>query len=266
MRAPPEGSRKSLATKRGVAIDRAIFYWKCSAFPSSCPRQSSVKTPLVIFDLDGTLIDTAPDLVASVNHTIAALDLAPVGYEDLTYLVGHGARTMIERACKLGGYHLKEEAFPPLLERFIAFYSDTMPGDSKPYPGLIAALDRLKASGFGLAVCTNKMELLAVTLLKKLQLDQHFSVIVGGDTFAVRKPDGGHILGTIERSGGDPERAVMVGDSVNDIIAARNAGVPSIGVPFGYSDVDIATLSPDRIIQHYDQLTPELVEGLLAVR
>ncbi|MET0749400.1 MAG: HAD family hydrolase [Rhizobium sp.] len=225
-----------------------------------------MKSPIVVFDLDGTLIDTAPDLVASLNHTIAALDLAPVGYDDLTYLVGHGAKTMIERACKLSGYDLKDEAFPPLLERFIAFYSDTMPGDSKPYPGLVTALDRLQAAGFGLAVCTNKIEVLAVTLLKKLQLDHYFSTIVGGDTFSVRKPDGQHIIGTIERAGGDPKRAVMVGDSTNDILAARDAGVPSIAVPFGYSDVDIASLAPDHIIQHFDELTPELVESMLGAR
>ena len=95
-------------------------------------------SPLVVFDLDGTLIDTAPDLVASLNHTIAALDLAPVSYEDLTHLVGHGAQAMIESACKLRGHPLKPEALPPLLERLIAFYTATMPGDSKPFPGVIA--------------------------------------------------------------------------------------------------------------------------------
>jgi len=225
-----------------------------------------VKTTTIVFDLDGTLIDTAPDLVSSVNHTIAALDLPPVGYEDLTFLVGHGARTMIERACRLGGYELTAEELPALMERFITFYSATMPGDSKPYPGLVTALDGLQAAGFRLAVCTNKMEALASTLLNKLQLDHYFATIVGGDTFAVRKPDGQHIVGTVERAGGDRARAIMVGDSVNDILAARDAGVPSIAVPFGYSDVAIDSLSPDHIIQHFDELTPELVERLLAGR
>nr|WP_247749773.1 MULTISPECIES: HAD family hydrolase [unclassified Rhizobium] len=225
-----------------------------------------VKTPTVVFDLDGTLVDTAPDLVASLNHTIAALDLQPVGYNDLSYLVGHGAKTMIERACKLGGYDLEEKDMPPLMERFIDFYGKTMPGDSKPYPGLVAALDRLRAEGFALAVCTNKMEALAVTLLQKLRLDHYFATIVGGDTFPVRKPDGQHILGTIDKAGGDATRAIMVGDSINDILAARNAAVPSIAVPFGYSDVEIASLSPNHIIQHYEELTPELVTRLLATR
>lgn len=223
-----------------------------------------MKSSLVVFDLDGTLIDTAPDLITSLNHTIAALDLAPVGYEDLTHLVGQGAKAMIERALRLRGHPLSDEMLSPLLERFIAFYSDTMPGDSKLYPGLLAAMERLKAAGFRLAVCTNKMESLALTLLHKLDLTGHFAAITGGDTFSVRKPDAQHLIGTVERAGGELSRTVMIGDSINDILVARNAGVPSIAVPFGYSDVGVETLEPSRIIAHYDELTPALVEELLA--
>lgn len=221
-------------------------------------------SPLVVFDLDGTLIDTAPDLVASLNHTIAALDLAPVSYEDLTHLVGHGAQAMIESACKLRGHPLKPEALPPLLERLIAFYTDTMPGDSKPFPGVIAAMDGMKAKGFRLAICTNKMESLALVLLARLKLTHYFDAITGGDTFAVRKPDPQHLIGTVERAGARLKRTVMIGDSLNDMLVARNAGVPSIAVPFGYSNVPVETLGPSHIIAHFDELTPELVEGLLA--
>ncbi|MGO4436117.1 HAD family hydrolase [Rhizobium sp. RAF56] len=224
---------------------------------------SPVKSPLVVFDLDGTLIDTAPDLITSLNHTIAALDLAPVGYEDLTHLVGQGAKAMIERACRLRGHPLSDDALPPLLERFIAFYTDTMPGDSKPYPGLLSSMAALKTAGFRLAVCTNKMESLAVALLDRLELTGHFDAVTGGDSFPVRKPDAQHLIGTVSRAGGDLSRTVMVGDSINDILVARNAGVPSIAVPFGYSDVGVETLNPNRIIAHYDELTPALVESLL---
>jgi phosphoglycolate phosphatase len=223
-----------------------------------------VTSPLVVFDLDGTLIDTAPDLVASLNHTIAALDLAPVGYEDLTHLVGHGAQAMIESACKLRGHPLTPEALPPLLERLVAFYTDTMPGDSKPFPGVIAAMDALKANGFRLAICTNKMESLATTLIAKLELTEYFDAITGGDTFAVRKPDAQHLLGTVERAGGRIDRTIMIGDSLNDMLVAHNAGVPSIAVPFGYSDVPVETLGPSHVISHFDQLTPELVKRLIA--
>jgi phosphoglycolate phosphatase len=218
---------------------------------------------LVVFDLDGTLLDTHVDLVDSLNHTIAALDLAPVTYDDLTHLVGHGARVMIERACKLRGHTLAPEALPPLMERFIAHYSEMMPGATRPYPGLIAALDTLKAKGYRLAVCTNKLEGLAQTLLRQLDLTDYFETITGGDTFTVRKPDAHHLIGTIERAGGDISRSVMVGDSVNDISVAKNAGVPSIAVLFGYSDVPIASLDPDHIIGHYDEMTPDLIEAVI---
>ncbi|TCL73483.1 HAD family hydrolase [Rhizobium sp. BK251] len=223
-----------------------------------------MKPALVVFDLDGTLVDTAPDLVASLNHTIAALDLAPVTYDDLTHLVGHGAQAMIERACRLRGHTLNREELPPLLERFIDFYTQTMPGDSTPYEGVVAAMDKMKAEGFKLAVCTNKLESLAVTLIERLSLTGYFDAITGGDTFAVRKPEAAHLAGTVERAGGDLSRTVMVGDSINDILVARNAGVPSIAVPFGYSDVPVDTLGPDRLISHFRELTPALVENLLS--
>ncbi|NTI61807.1 phosphoglycolate phosphatase [Agrobacterium rhizogenes] len=223
-----------------------------------------MKSPLVVFDLDGTLLDTHADLVASLNHTIDALHLAPVSYDDLTHLVGNGAQVMIERACKLRDYTLAPEELPALLQRFITHYSETMPGLTEPYPGLLAAMDALKGQGYKLAVCTNKMESLARTLLERLNLTHYFEAITGGDTFPVRKPNADHLIGTVERAGGDLSRTIMIGDSVNDILVARNAGVPSIAVPFGYSDVSVESLGPSRIISHYDELTPALVQGLLA--
>lgn len=218
---------------------------------------------LVVFDLDGTLLDTHADLIDSLNHTIASIGLAPVSYDDLTHLVGHGAKVMIERACKLHGHPLTEDESGPLLQRFIAHYSSTMPGHTKPYPGLIAAMDNLKANGFTLAVCTNKLESLARTLIDALGLTHYFAAITGGDTFPVRKPDARHLLGTIEKAGGTPERSIMVGDSFNDIAVAKNAAVASIGVPFGYSDVPIESLEPTRIIQHFDELTPDFADALI---
>lgn len=218
---------------------------------------------LVVFDLDGTLLDTHADLIDSLNHTIASIGLAPVSYDDLTHLVGHGAKVMIERACKLHGHPLTEDESGPLLQRFIAHYSSTMPGHTKPYPGLIAAMENLKANGFTLAVCTNKLESLARTLIEALGLTHYFAAITGGDTFPVRKPDARHLLGTIEKAGGTPARSIMVGDSFNDIAVAKNAAVASVGVPFGYSDVPIESLEPTRIIQHFDELTPDFADALI---
>ncbi|WP_337269809.1 HAD family hydrolase [Oryzifoliimicrobium ureilyticus] len=219
---------------------------------------------LVVFDLDGTLLDTHVDLVDSLNHTIKALELPPVTYDDLTHLVGHGAKVMIERACALSGYKLEADQLPMLLDRFIKHYKGNMPGETRPYPGLINAMDRLRAHGMELAVCTNKMEGLAVPLISGLKLSGYFKAITGGDTFEVRKPDARHLLGTVEKAGGSAERCVMIGDSVNDILVAKNAGVPSIAVSFGYSDVPVTNLEPSVIIDHFDELRPELVEELLA--
>lgn len=218
----------------------------------------------IVFDLDGTLIDTAPDLVESLNHTIAARDLAPVGYEDLTHLVGQGARVMIQRAFALRNTPLAEDDIPALLDRFIDHYQAGMPGKSRAYPGLIEALDRLKAAGYRLAVCTNKMERLAIPLIDRLELASYFATVAGGDTFAFRKPDPAHILATVERAGGKSDKVLMIGDSINDILAARNGSIPSIAVPFGYSDVPVETLGASHIISHFDELTVELVERLLA--
>ena len=139
-----------------------------------------------------------------------------------------------------------------------------MPGESQPYPGLTASLDRLLDAGMKLAVCTNKMEGLARPLIEGLSLGGYFAAITGGDTFPVRKPDPAHLTGTVERAGGDIRKTVMVGDSLNDLKVAVNAGVPSIGVPFGYSDVAIAALEPTHIIESFDELHPELVESLIA--
>lgn len=227
---------------------------------TSSPTASS---PLVVFDLDGTLIDTAPDLVTSLNHVVMQAGIEPVTYADLTHLVGHGARAMIERAFELRGKTLTETELDRQMKEFVELYHGSMPGDSLPYPGLVTALDRLQDAGLSLAVCTNKPEMLARRLLEGLDLIDRFAAIAGGDSFSVRKPHAEHLLSTVANAGGHAERTVMVGDSLNDILVARNAAIPSIAVPFGYSDVPIETLSPDRIIQHFDELTPELVKTML---
>ena len=219
---------------------------------------------LVVFDLDGTLIDTAQDLVASLNHTIGIEGLEPVGYSDLTYLVGHGGQVMIKRAFALRGREMNDSDLQRMLGVFVDHYADAMPGVSVPYPGLTDAIERLSGAGYRLAVCTNKMEGLARRLLDGLGLTARFAAITGGDTFAVRKPDAEHLLGTVRLAEADPRRTVMIGDSLNDMLVARNADVPSIGVPFGYSDVPVAELEPTHVIAHFDELSPDLVERLLA--
>lgn len=235
--------------------------------PASPFASGTAAAPLVIFDLDGTLIDTAPDLLASLNHVLALTGHAPVAYEDMTWLVGQGAKAMIERAWALHGHPASPEQLETAFEAFLVHYAAGMPGASKPYPGLLAALDRLQADGFRLAVCTNKTESLARSLLEGLGMSARFDAITGGDTFAVRKPHGDHVLGTIRQveaaMSGAVSGAVMVGDSVNDIRAAQNAGIPVIAVPFGYTDKPVETLGPDVIIQHFDELDAAMVRRLI---
>nr|WP_250808942.1 HAD family hydrolase [Neorhizobium tomejilense] len=220
--------------------------------------------PLVIFDLDGTLIDTAPDLIDSLNYTIEDEGLQPVTFEDLTHLVGQGVRVMIRRAFELRRVPLDEPTAARLFDRYMEHYEAEMPGRSRPYDGVAACLDRLSAAGMRLAVCTNKSERLAFPLLEKLGLLDRFVAMTCGDTFAVRKPDARHIFGTIERAGGNPATSIMIGDSVNDILAAQNAGIASVAVTFGYSDVAVDTLNPDRVIGSYDELTVDIVEALIS--
>lgn len=221
---------------------------------------------LVIFDLDGTLVDTAPDLIDSLNYAIAAAGLAPTTYDDLKHLVGHGARVMIKRAFALRNRELPDNELEPLYERFLSHYLEEMPGQSVPYPGIVAALDRLRHAGFTLAVCTNKTTALAIPLLEKLGLSPYFAATTCGDTFEWRKPDARHILGTIEKAGGELARSVMVGDSLNDIASAKNAQIPSVGVTFGYTDVPMAELGPDVVIDSYDELDAALIERLIKQR
>lgn len=220
-------------------------------------------TKLIVFDLDGTLLDTSFDLLDSLNHCLTSVQLEPVAYKDLTFLVGQGARAMISRAFELNKAELDEQELDRLVDVFVSHYSEHMPGKSHAYPGLLDALDRFLSAGYSLAICTNKLEHMAVKLIECLSLSDKFVTITGGDTYSFRKPDGRHILETIKQAKGRPETSIMIGDSINDIAAAKNAGVTSIAVPFGFSDVPIETLNPDHIINHYDELTIELIEGLL---
>jgi len=221
---------------------------------------------LVIFDLDGTLIDTAPDLMMSLNHVMDQHGLGHVAFEDMTWLVGQGAKVMIERAWAHHGHPSSPEQLETAFDAFLVHYAAQMPGKSLPYPGLLSALDRLEAAGMDLAVCTNKTEKLARRLLDSLKLTGRFAAITGGDTFAVRKPHGDHILGTIDMAGGRPDNAVMIGDSINDILAAQNASVPTIAVPFGYSDKPVADFNPDIVINHFDELDADMVARLIESR
>lgn len=218
--------------------------------------------PLVVFDLDGTLVDTAPDLVATLNTILAREGLPSVDYEAARNMVGGGARVMLERGLAAVGRNLPVAAIDVLTRDFIDHYAAHIADASRPFPGAEAALDTLVERGFRLAVCTNKLEWLSVRLLDALGLSKRFSAICGADTFGISKPDPTILLRTVASAGASGNAAVMVGDSLTDIATARAAKVPVIAVDFGYTDTPVATLAPDRIVSRFADL-PDAVLALL---
>ncbi|RST81796.1 phosphoglycolate phosphatase [Aquibium carbonis] len=220
-------------------------------------------TPTIVFDLDGTLVDTADDLIASINHALADEGMRPVDPAWLRPYAGHGGRAMIERVFSLERRLLTPQTTDRLVALFLDHYADTIPGVSKPYDGALAALDRFASIGARLAICTNKPQAFADRLIAALGLLPRFASICGADAFPYRKPDPRHLTGTIRRAGGDPGHALMVGDSRTDVDTARNAGIPVVAVTFGYSDVPVKDLGPSVVIDHLDELTPDLAERLI---
>jgi phosphoglycolate phosphatase len=208
----------------------------------------------VVFDLDGTLVDTAPDLIETLNVVFTRDGLPPLDYAAARDMIGGGARRMIESALKLQGRGLTEGVVDRLFADFIVHYGAHIADRSQPFPGLDAALDRLASRGCQFAVCTNKLESLSRLLLEALGLSRRFAAICGQDTFGMQKPDPEILRRTIRAAGGALQRAVMVGDSGTDIATARAAGVPVVAVDFGYSETPVRELGPDRVISHFDQL------------
>jgi phosphoglycolate phosphatase len=217
---------------------------------------------IVVFDLDGTLVDTAPDLIAALNHVLTREGLQPVPLKSARNMIGAGARKMIERGLELDDHAMTTADIDRLMKDFVAFYADHIADASRPFEGLEAALDELEARGFRFAVCTNKLEWLSKLLLDRLDMTRRFAAICGADTFGVAKPDPAILHQTIARAGGVSSAAVMIGDSGTDIGAARRAGIPVVGVSFGYTDTPIADLKPDRLIDHMRDL-PNAVESLV---
>ena len=219
----------------------------------------------VVFDLDGTLVDTAPDLINALNYVLAREGLPPVPLHSARNMIGAGARRLIERGLELEGRAASVEDITRLLSDFIDYYAAHIADASRPFEGLESALDDLSACGYRLAVCTNKLEWLSKLLLDQLGLSTRFSAICGADTFGISKPDPAILQQTVARAGGQLSSAIMVGDAGPDIGVARRAGIPVIGVEFGYTEVPIADLKPDRLISHMRDL-PAAVDSLMLQR
>ena len=218
--------------------------------------------PIIIYDLDGTLADTAGDLMAALNFVLERDGLAPLPVENARSMLGAGGRALIERGYAASARALSPQRLDVLFGDFLAHYNAHIAVHTRLYPGVLAALDAFDAAGWRQAICTNKMEASAKLLMERLGVADRFAFICGQDTFGVGKPDPKPLIGTVEAAGGTTSRAIMIGDSATDIKTARAAGLPVICVDFGYTDVPVTELGPDRVISHFDELT-EACAGLM---
>ena len=218
----------------------------------------------ILFDLDGTLADTAGDLCETTNVVLAAHGRRRIPQARIRHLVGGGARLLLERGFAETGEPASEALLDQTLDEFIAYYSAHIADHTKLWPGIEALLTRLTDADVGLAVCTNKVEHLSHQLLARLDIDKFFPVVIGGDTLPVKKPDPEHLFEAIRQLGGEPAASIMVGDSEADINAAKNARVPSICVSFGYTQIPVPQLGADIIIDHFDEFPAAMAKLLPA--
>lgn len=216
----------------------------------------------IVFDLDGTLVDSAPDLILATNHVLVDAGFNRVDPAFIRPFISFGTKRMIEEGVRHQGRTISDEQHEAMFRNLIAFYMDNMAVESRPFPGLEDVLNTLGERDATIAICTNKLERMAVLLMDELGLGHHFKTITGRDTFPVCKPDPEHLLATIRQAGGDPARSVMVGDSTTDYTTAKAAGVPIIGVTFGYTDVPLADLECEGLISHYQDFLGTL-EGII---
>jgi phosphoglycolate phosphatase len=233
---------------RGDRADSAL-HW-----PNAEASDPPMSAATIVFDLDGTLIDTAPDLIDTLNVLFAREGLPQLPFAQARNLIGGGARMMIARGIEADGRTVAPAKLEQMFADYIAHYSEHIADRSRPFPGLGDALDELTTAGFRFAICTNKLERLSVRLLDEFRLTHRFAAICGQDTFGIQKPDPEVLRRTIAAAGGSPQRAIMIGDSPTDIRTARAAGIPIIAVDFGYSERPVADFGPDRIISHLAQL------------
>jgi len=207
----------------------------------------------LIFDLDGTLVDTAPDLMAATNHALNGMGRPGLSDAQLRSFVGHGSMALIRRGLEATGGLTDEASVKRLQDEFLAHYADHIATNSVVFAGLVEVLQKAQMRGLKMAVCTNKVERLSHKLLKEIGLAKYFGAVVGGDTLPVMKPNRAPYEEAVRRLGLDPKDSLMFGDSETDIRTAQNVGVPVIAVSFGYTPQHVSAFAPDHVIDHYDE-------------
>lgn len=219
----------------------------------------------IVFDLDGTLVDTAPDILRALNQTMDLEGLPRMRIETVKRMVGLGARVLLERVAGSHGASYSAEKLDALTAAYTEFYRADIARESRPFPEVLEAMDTLAALGAKFAVCTNKRTALSTQLLEALGIAERFSAIVGADAVTHRKPHAEHYRAAVERAGGVVRRSVMVGDTAIDVGAARGAGAPVVVVSFGYCDIGADKLGADVLIDRFSKLAPAC-RRLLAAR
>jgi len=209
--------------------------------------------PILLFDLDGTLVDTAPDLVTTLNVILAKYGRDTLPLDSVTKMVGDGARALLERGFAATGAPASD--LDALTAEFIEIYVAACTVHSKPFDGVVETLEGFAAAGHRMGVCTNKPQAPSETILEQLDLMRFFDAVVGGDRFPVRKPDAGHLLGTLDLMEAPGRPAIMVGDSHNDVASARNAGMPVVVVSYGYTVTPPAELGGDILVDRFAEIT-----------
>ncbi len=231
--------------------------------PSSM-KNTYLNGATLVFDLDGTLIDTAPDLVGTLNHILGEAGISAVPQKHIRPFISHGARRMLVEGLALIEEKRSDEQLDELLEQFLEHYGSNIAVMSTPYPNVVEVLDIAVKAGARLGVCTNKREGPSRTLLRELGMHDYFKAILGCDTLDVYKPDPRHLTQTIEQAGGHRGKAVMIGDSATDVATAKAASIPIVAVSFGYSEYPVQTLGADVVIDDYSELMehlPHLLES-----
>ena len=223
-----------------------------------------IKGVTILFDLDGTLIHTAPDLQATLNHVLTSRNFQPVSAEVTNKIIGDGAKAMLRAGLARQNVQLPDQDIDDMFARFLIHYAENIAVNSIPFEGCEDALKRLSDAGAVLSVCTNKTQQLAEKVLKAFNLDTAFAAIVGADSVSARKPDAAHIFETLERSGGDHKHAIMIGDSQTDEKAAHNAGLPFMFVPFGYGSLGDPERAGNHVLSQFSDLSVARVLSVLS--
>ncbi|WP_371929760.1 HAD-IA family hydrolase [Brevundimonas sp. C43] len=217
----------------------------------------------IAFDLDGTLVDSAPDLIGTLNRMLVEEGLPPVPMESASTLIGSGARALLVHGFEAAGAPVERAKSDELFERFLVDYAAHIADGSQPFEGVVETLERLSQRGAILVVATNKRSDLSELLLGKLDLTRYFAAIVGPDRVSARKPSGAHLKEAVAIAGGDPERAIMVGDAAPDADAARDAGMPCILTTFGFTPTPVEDQGGDVLIDAFEDVE-EAIDGILS--